>query len=112
MKYKNYLPMNLSESNPVEVSEQCALFVKLYLNLYKLRTSEYIVRLTKTFALEGCLNSRLFENQTFCYLQEATMVGNKKVICKICYKVMESGNLSRHMKKHADISLEDSKPIC
>ena len=39
--------------------------VKLYLNLYKLRTSEYIVSLTKTFALEGCLNSRLFENQTF-----------------------------------------------
>ena len=40
-------------------------FVKLYLNLYKLRTCEYIVSLTKTFALEGCLNSRLFENQTF-----------------------------------------------
>ena len=57
--------MNLSESNPVEVSEECALFVKLYLNLYKLRTSEYIVSLTKTFALEGCLNSCLFENQTF-----------------------------------------------
>ena len=29
VKYKNHLPMNLSESNPVEVSEECTLFVKL-----------------------------------------------------------------------------------
>ena len=25
VKYKNYLPMNLSESNPVEVSEECSV---------------------------------------------------------------------------------------
>ena len=39
------------------------------------------------------------------------MVGNKQFSCKICSKVMRSGNLFRRMKKHADPSLEDPEQI-
>ena len=28
------------------------------------------------------------------------MTGNKKVLCKVCYKEMRSDNLTRHMKVH------------
>ena len=28
------------------------------------------------------------------------MTGNKKVLCKTCYKEMRSDNLARHMKQH------------
>ena len=28
------------------------------------------------------------------------MTGNKKVLCKVCYKEMRSNNLNRHMKLH------------
>ena len=48
----------------------------------------------------------------FCYLQEATMVVNKKVSCKICSKVIGSDNLSRNMKKHKNPSLKDPEQIC
>ena len=29
------------------------------------------------------------------------MTGNKKVLCKTCYKEMRSDNLTRHMKQHS-----------
>ena len=70
--------MNLSESNPVEVSEECTLFVNQSIceynqlewvspqtgvddgdgiNGYKQRSCEYIVSLSETFDLEGCVNA-------------------------------------------------------
>ena len=35
---------------------------------------------------------------------------NKKVSCKICYKIMRSNNLKRHMKVHMNRKLHD-KPV-
>ena len=29
------------------------------------------------------------------------MTGNKKVMCKVCYREMRSDNLTRHMKQHS-----------
>ena len=29
------------------------------------------------------------------------MTGNKKVLCKVCYREMRSDNLTRHMKQHS-----------
>ena len=40
------------------------------------------------------------------------MVGNKKVMCNICYREMRSDVLKRHMKQHADLSSEDPEQIC
>ena len=40
------------------------------------------------------------------------MEANKQLSCKICSKVMESGNLSRRMKIHVNPSLKDSKQLC
>ena len=40
------------------------------------------------------------------------MGANKQISCKICSKVMRSDNLSRHIKKHVDLSSEDSEHIC
>ena len=37
---------------------------------------------------------------------------HKQISCEICSKAMRSDNLSRHMKKHADLSSEDSKQLC
>ena len=51
-----------------------------------------------------CFSSDVYE--------EATMVGNKKVMCNICYREMRSDNLKRHMKNHADLSSEDQEQIC
>ena len=34
-------------------------------------------------------------------LVEGTMTGNKKVMCKVCYREMRSDNLTRHMKQHS-----------
>ena len=39
------------------------------------------------------------------------MVGNKKVMCNICYREMRSENLKRQMKNHADLSSEDPEQI-
>ena len=32
--------------------------------------------------------------------------------CEICSKVMRSDHLKKHMKKHGDLSSEDSKELC
>ena len=34
-------------------------------------------------------------------LVEGTMTGNKKVMCKVCYREMRSDVLTRHMKQHS-----------
>ena len=40
-------------------------------------------------------------------------MGRKKQIsCKVCSKVMRSDNMKRHIKKHADLSLEDPEKLC
>ena len=75
------------------------LYAGSSINGYKKRTLENIVSLSKIFDLEGCL-------------EEVRMGANKQISCKICSKVMRSDNLSRHMKKHADPSLEDPEQIC
>ena len=38
------------------------------------------------------------------------MTGNKKVLCKVCYKEMRSDNLTRHTKQHSNINKNNPAP--
>ena len=50
------------------------------------------------------------------------MTGNKKVLCKVCYKEMRSDNLTRHMivhetnggskRTHNEMEEEDAGKVC
>ena len=42
-------------------------------------------------------------------LVEVTMTGNRKVLCKLCYREMRSDNLTRHMKQHS--KRNESTPV-
>ena len=39
------------------------------------------------------------------------MTGNKKVLCKVCYREMRSDVLTRHMKQHPS-ALQTTEEIC